>query len=101
MTLGERLGALREMAGISASESARLAGISRGYPALIEAGERPDPGGQILAALAEVYGVPIEYLVRGGVSPLPDAVQAAVASARERLVAPRPENDSALSPEVA
>ena len=70
---------------LSGRELARLAGISESHPWLIESGQRPHVASHLLAAMARVLGVSLDWLINGeGETPTPEDVQAAVEEARKR-----------------
>lgn len=66
--LGARIAALRRQAGQSQTELAQLLGVSPSAVGMYEQGRR-EPGGAILVALAENFGVSTDYLLTGRVSP--------------------------------
>lgn len=83
MTLVERLRHVRHLAGVTGADLGVLAGLSKGAVSMIESGNRPDPSGSTVAALAKVLGVSADWLL-SGTEPGPEveSVKAAVASAR-------------------
>lgn len=83
-TLGERLGRLIEVAGLTYVDVDRLAGLrSPNHTGQIVRGERPDPQGSTLTRIARVLGTTAEYLVDGiGKAPSRRKVLASVAGAR-------------------
>ena len=62
--LGLRISALRKAAGISQSELAQLLKISPSAVGMYEQGRR-EPALDILADMADVFGVSIDFLVTG------------------------------------
>lgn len=62
--LGARLAALRRQKGWSQGELAKKLSISPSAIGMYEQGRR-EPSAQTLAALAQIYGVSMEYLVTG------------------------------------
>jgi len=60
---GEYLRTLRVEKRLSLREAAQVAGVSNSYIGLIERGERPIPGAEILKKLAPVYDVPVRDLL--------------------------------------
>jgi len=60
---GEYLRTLRVEKRLSLREVEQLAGVSSSYIGLIERGERPIPGAEILKKLAPVYDVPVRDLL--------------------------------------
>ena len=62
--LGPRIAALRKAAGISQSELAQMLKISPSAVGMYEQGRR-EPALDILAAMAEIFGVTIDFLVTG------------------------------------
>ena len=62
--LGPRIAALRRSAGISQSELAQKLKISPSAVGMYEQGRR-EPALDILAAMAEIFGVTIDFLVTG------------------------------------
>lgn len=62
--LGPRIAALRHAAGISQSELAQMLKISPSTVGMYEQGRR-EPALDILAAMADIFGVTIDFLVTG------------------------------------
>jgi transcriptional regulator with XRE-family HTH domain len=62
--LGPRIAALRKAAGISQSELAQMLKISPSAVGMYEQGRR-EPALDILAAMAGIFGVTIDFLVTG------------------------------------
>jgi transcriptional regulator with XRE-family HTH domain len=62
--LGPRIAALRRAAGISQSELAQMLKISPSAVGMYEQGRR-EPALDILAAMANIFGVTIDFLVTG------------------------------------
>lgn len=62
-SFGEYLRTLREEQRLSLREVERLSGVSSSYLGLIERGQRPVPGAEILKKLAPVYDVPVRDLL--------------------------------------
>ena len=60
---GEYLRTLRVEKKLSLREAAQVAGVSNSYIGLIERGQRPIPGADILKKLAPVYDVPVRDLL--------------------------------------
>lgn len=60
---GEYLRTLRAEQRLSLREVEQLAGVSNSYLGLIERGQRPVPGADILKKLAHVYDVPVRDLL--------------------------------------
>jgi transcriptional regulator with XRE-family HTH domain len=60
---GEYLRTLRTEQRLSLREVEQLAGVSNSYLGLIERGQRPIPGADILKKLAPVYDVPVRDLL--------------------------------------
>ncbi len=88
MSVVERLRKARGLAGLTGSELGTLAGLSKGTVSMIESGNREDPSGSTVAALARVLGVSADWLLSGTEpEPSEEQVKAAVAAARERAVA--------------
>mgnify|MGYP000331820514 CR=1 FL=1 len=83
MTHGERLRLLRgHVEGLTALELSQLAGLSHGYVALVESGER-SLGHKSAIGLARALGVSIDWLLIGrGTEPRPKTVRDAVEAAR-------------------
>lgn len=65
--LGPRIAALRRAAGISQSELAQMLKISPSAVGMYEQGRR-EPALDILAAMANIFGVTIDFLVTGKAS---------------------------------
>lgn len=86
VSLSERFKALvGEVDDLTLREVARLAGFSESYPALIASGEREIVGSDVAAKIADVFGVSLDYLLRGrGERPSSKRIQAAVAAARRK-----------------
>ncbi|MFC2010567.1 helix-turn-helix domain-containing protein [Chloroflexota bacterium] len=61
---GEYLRTLRLEQKLSLREAEKLSGVSNSYLGLIERGQRPIPGADILKKLAPVYDVPARDLMR-------------------------------------
>ena len=66
--LGARIAALRRQAGQSQTELARRLGVSPSTVGMYEQGRR-EPGGAILVALSENFGVSTDYLLTGKIAP--------------------------------
>ena len=62
--LGPRIATLRKAAGISQSELAQMLKISPSAVGMYEQGRR-EPALDILVAMAEIFGVTIDFLVTG------------------------------------
>lgn len=82
--LGTRLHTLRSLVpDLSQRELARLAKVSKAYPAHIEGGLVKDIGTDIASRLSGVLGCTTEYLLLGsGDAPTEESVRAAVAAAQ-------------------
>lgn len=63
MSLSERIRVLRERAGLSSSELAVKAGLSKGYLSQLEAGEASNPTIDKVKRLAEALGTEAAYLM--------------------------------------
>lgn len=63
-TFGEYLRTLRIEQKLSLREAEKLSGVSNSYLGLIERGQRPIPGADILKKLAPIYDVPVRDLLR-------------------------------------
>lgn len=88
-TLPERLVWLRTTIGVSARELSARAGLSSGMWGLLESGEKDDPRGSTLGAIAESTGTGLDWLMKGkGEAPDADDVRAASDAARRRIDAP-------------
>jgi len=61
---GEYLRTLRLEQKLSLREAEKLSGVSNSYLGLIERGQRPIPGADILKKLAPVYDVPARDLMK-------------------------------------
>ena len=57
------LRALREQQGLSQLELAERADVSQGYISALEAGEKKNPGLDVLKRLARALGVPVTELL--------------------------------------
>lgn len=66
--LGQRIAALRRQAGISQAELASRLQISSSAVGMYEQGRR-EPSVDILLDMAEVFGVSLDYLLRGTPEP--------------------------------
>ena len=62
--LGARMAALRRSAGWSQAELARKLKVSASAVGMYEQGRR-EPSGELLVAMAEVFGVSTDYLLTG------------------------------------
>jgi transcriptional regulator with XRE-family HTH domain len=60
---GAAIRAIRERTGISLVGLASAAGINKGYLSRIERGERVTVGPEVLRALADRLGVPLEAII--------------------------------------
>lgn len=69
MALGDRIKLRRTELGISASELAKRAGISKGYLSSLENGDATRPSGTILFQLAQQLGTTIADLLEQEVRP--------------------------------
>ncbi len=84
MTVVERLREARKKADLTGAELGKLAGLSGGVVSMIESGNRKDPSGSTVAALAKVLGVSADWLLTGAEpEPTEEQIRAAVAAARE------------------
>jgi transcriptional regulator with XRE-family HTH domain len=79
-TLSQRARLLREHAGIGQREADRRAGVWRGLSGAIERGEVKVPDAVSLLALCTLYGVSLEWLLKGK-GDAPDARAVAIAAA--------------------
>lgn len=92
--MGIRIAALRRAAGWSQAELAQRLRISPSAVGMYEQGRR-EPAAQMLAALAELFGVTIDYLVTGRPDTRCDrerfsgALMSSVAAAQKHLEARR------------
>ena len=88
--MGLRIAALRRSAGWSQAELARRLGISPSAVGMYEQGRR-EPASQMLVTLSELFGVTIDYLVKGSPETRQDAemvsdtVSYCVATVEKRL----------------
>jgi len=62
--LGARIAALRRQAGFSQAELAQRLGISASAVGMYEQGRR-EPAADLLVALADIFGVSVDYLLTG------------------------------------
>jgi transcriptional regulator with XRE-family HTH domain len=62
-TLAERIKSLRESAGLSQSELAGSAGVTKSAVGMIETGKRPYPQADTLARIARALGTTSEKLL--------------------------------------
>ncbi len=89
--MGARLAALRKAAGMNQSQLAQLLKISNSAVGMYEQGRR-EPSLETLAAMAEIFGVSIDFLVTGkpGNQEEAQAMESLIleksASAEQRLV---------------
>lgn len=74
----ERLRWARQIAGISARELDRLAGLAEGHSSLLEAGKKKDMETRTATRIAEVLGLSLDWFVRGK-GPLPTSSEIAAA----------------------
>lgn len=89
MSLSERLRQVRLIGGLGCRELDRLAGLGEGHVSMIETGKRPNIESRIAAALADVLGLSLDWLVRGlGPNPSAKRVRAAVERARAAAAVP-------------
>ena len=65
--LGARIAALRRMKGWSQSELAQLLQVSPSAVGMYEQGRR-EPAAEILVALAQLFGVSVDYLLTGNIA---------------------------------
>jgi transcriptional regulator with XRE-family HTH domain len=89
--VGQRLLWLRQVAGISGSEVARLAGVSRAYPNALERGKL-GRGSRIglgpASKIAGVFGVSTDWFALGeGSPPSEQTIKRAVSRARKAFAA--------------
>ena len=88
--LGARIAALRKNAGMSQAELAKALAISPSTVGMYEQGRR-EPDSQMLIALSELFGVSIDYLVKGcpetrqDAALVSDTVSYCVAAVEKRL----------------
>jgi len=61
---GEYLRTLRLEQKLSLREAEKLSGVSNSYLGLIERGQRPIPGADILKKLAPIYDVPVRDMMK-------------------------------------
>lgn len=81
-TLRARLRSARKLAGISAKQLDRLAGLGAGHTNMIESGTRVDIEGGTLAKLCKALGVSLDWLLLGGgKAPTVNSVRSAIALA--------------------
>ena len=66
--LGERIGALRRQAGLSQSQMADRLRISASAVGMYEQGRR-EPSADTLLAMAQLFGVSVDYLLTGEEDP--------------------------------
>ena len=64
-TMGRRLAAARALCGLSQAEAAERAGFAQPYLSLLENDKAASPSLNAVSKLAGIYGVSIDYLVRG------------------------------------
>ncbi len=60
--LGNELKRLRDLRGYTLEEASNLIDITRQYLSMLEKGQRKSASFDIMNRLAEVYGVPLDYL---------------------------------------
>jgi transcriptional regulator with XRE-family HTH domain len=63
--MGARLAWARKVAGLATRDLDKLAGLTPGHTASIEAGRRPNPSVRTVLALARVLGVTCDWLIDG------------------------------------
>lgn len=90
--VAQRLRLLVDASGLSQNALSELAGLDRTYLRLVVTGARTAFGAAPMAALAQIFGADLDWLLLGrGDGPTPAAVRAAVESARaERDRRPTP-----------
>lgn len=83
MTIGDRIRAYRDLAGISSKELDRLAGLSPGATWAAERSDKDNPHTKTARGIARVLGLSLDHLVNGtGAPPTEEQVRAAVATAQ-------------------
>lgn len=70
-TVGQRLAEARKQAGLSQGQAAKLLEMFPTAISAYECGRKPRPSGELLAKLAELYGVSIDWLVTGKPGAMP------------------------------
>ncbi|MFO0630109.1 MAG: helix-turn-helix transcriptional regulator [Polyangiales bacterium] len=87
--VAERLRTLVRFSTLSPNALSELAGLDRSYLRLILGGHRTAFGAAPMTALAELFGVELDWLLRGrGTAPSAEAVSRAVQHARDNAQAP-------------
>lgn len=64
-TMGRRLASQRALRGWSQEEAAAQAGLRQAYLSLLENDKAPSPPLGTVSRLAQLYGVTLDYLVKG------------------------------------
>lgn len=82
MSIGRRIGEFRERKGISLTQLAKQAGVSKGYLSALERGEADNPSVEALKKIAGALGVSLPVLIEetavgaGEAPPLPEGLDA-------------------------
>jgi transcriptional regulator with XRE-family HTH domain len=85
-TLRTRLRTAREIAGVSARELDRLAGLGEAHTSMIEAGDRVSIETNTAVKLCTALGASLDWLLRGqGKPPTSKEVRIAIANSRRGL----------------
>jgi transcriptional regulator with XRE-family HTH domain len=98
-TIKARVRWLRAASGLSARGVAEGAGIAHTLVSYLEDGSRLDPRSSTMTAIAQFFGVTLDWLIRGvGPEPEPEKIRAVGAAAQEkRSLRARAANDNALA----
>lgn len=102
LNMGQRLRHLRVRAGLSLQELGRMAGLADGHVWMLENGKRENPKTKTLRQLGSVLGSSLDWLLDGnGEEPSQEAIDSAVAIARERFAKAAPASDPGTAPTSA
>lgn len=89
-TIGQRVSKLRELAGVSSRELSLIVGLSPNALGALERDVVTDAKSRIALRLSKALGVDLVWLVSGvGTKPVPEAVRAAIESARSTRALPK------------
>jgi transcriptional regulator with XRE-family HTH domain len=64
-TMGRRLASIRVLRGLTQERAAEGAGLSQSYLSTLENDDAESPALPVISRLADLYGVSLDYLVKG------------------------------------